>query len=96
MWEVGGYLLIRHHGESKLCENLQFQKELLNDIQGRQDRLDQESCSFISPDARPLFTSSNIDDEALSQHFDEGCEDIDRMIFAEMDRLHSHRHGSSG
>src|SRR5271156_6059440 len=44
LWEVGVYILIKHHGVQKLCDALDFQKTFLDDIQAQKDELDEDLC----------------------------------------------------
>lgn len=95
MWEVGGYVLIRHCGESHLCDTLKFQKDLLEDIQVEQDINDQETCraaaaASINSDTLPRdrqdeWVGCNDEDEDRNRNDN----DTDALILAEMDRLHS-------
>lgn len=41
LWEVGTYLLVRHHLKEGLCESLQFQTMSLDSLQYRKDRDEQ-------------------------------------------------------
>ena len=88
IWEVGGYVMIRHHGEIGLCDTLKFQKTLLNDIQVQQDIVDQEQCqneTTAVPSAVPLPSAvpSAVDEQFSNNNR------TDNIILAEMDRLHS-------
>ena len=97
MWEVGGYVLIRHHGELGLCNTLKFQKDHLDDIQRHQDILDQESCQNCTTTPAAEFSlNSNSEDGEIRGGMEgepDGIRDdktMDDLILAEMDRLLSH------
>ena len=42
LWEVGTYMLIKHHNDESLCETLQFQKQFLDSQQIRADNEEQK------------------------------------------------------
>jgi hypothetical protein len=105
MWEVGGYLLIKHHGETGLCETLKFQKDLLDDIQGREDSIDQDACRAAAATddiaaAVDFSDTANIDTE-INWSLNHGGEfsndeNTDTLIMAEMDRIHDERQVRDG
>jgi CxC2 like cysteine cluster associated with KDZ transposases len=95
LWEVGVYILIKHHnGEVADC-TLKFQETFPGDMQLRKDNDDQEECLNLRQgtvveeswsnqyDKRnhSMNTGETVDDEAAS----------DFRIFVEMDRLHAAR-----
>jgi CxC2 like cysteine cluster associated with KDZ transposases len=46
LWEVGTYLLIRHHFGNALCDNLLSQERFLEMLEGRKDDAEQESLKM--------------------------------------------------
>jgi len=95
MWEVGVYMLIRHCGESGLCETLKFQKDVVEDIQRRQDLKDQDTCRSVAAAAIQPEASVNANEPVASNIHDKdqfsNDEIKDDLIFAQMDRLHAQR-----
>jgi hypothetical protein len=89
MWEVGGYMLIRHHGETGLCATLKFQKDILDDIQERQDVIDQETCRVRSAAEQEPINIPDPSDIENNEHQFTDDTSTENLILKEMDRLHS-------
>lgn len=102
MWEVGGYVLIRHHGDHGLCNTLKFQKDHLDDLQSRQDIIDQNACrNLTATSAAGVFQFSGSNDMETSWGMECDPDQIgndqrtDDLILAEMDSLLSQQHASN-
>lgn len=95
MWEVGGYILIRHCGELTPCETLQSYKKHLDDIQIEQDNVDQRSCHAAAAAVNIPDSFCNDNETIRSTVSDENNYNKDKrtddLILAEMDRLNSQR-----
>lgn len=95
MWEVGGYVLVRHHGETQLCKPLQTQKELLDHIQGQQDILEQELCCAVAAPGGTEAARPEEQETDWGREYDQSKllneKTTDDLILGEMDRLHSQR-----
>ena len=52
LWEVGTYLLVKHHNDESLCETLQFQKQFLDSQQIRADNEEQKQLQSQKKEKR--------------------------------------------
>ncbi len=102
MWEVGGYVLIRHHGDHGLCDTLKWQKEHLDDLQSYQDIIDQDTCRNLTATSAaelPQFSDSNDRETRWEIECDTDSigndERTDDLILAEMDRFLAQEHASN-
>jgi len=102
MWEVGGYVLIRHHGDHGLCDTLKWQKEHLEDLQSYQDIIDQDTCRNLTATSAPeisQFPDSNDRETRWGMECDtdpiENDEHTEDLILAEMDRFLAQEHASN-
>jgi hypothetical protein len=105
MWEVGGYILIRHRGDIGLCETLKFQQDVVDGIQERQDILDQDTCRALEAATAAATHAAthaataaaaepnNDNDPCGIQNTNQYLLDkkTDDLILMEMDRLHAQR-----
>jgi hypothetical protein len=95
MWEVGGYMLIKHRGETGLCDTLKFQQDVVEDIQRRQDMVDQDTCRAVTAAAlqsNPLINDNETEVNEIQDNDQYSIENTtDDLILAEMDRLHGQR-----
>jgi hypothetical protein len=99
MWEVGGFVVVRHRGENGLCDHLKFQTETLDGFQNRKDIVDQEECqAAAAEDAAayhmPFPERTEKDSESIANHDHNEQNNNDRtdmLILSEMDRLYTQR-----
>jgi hypothetical protein len=96
MWEVGVYMLIRHCGDSGLCDTLKFQKDVVDGIQRRQDIKDQDTCRAVAAATAAVFEPDIPvnDNEPVASNIHDNDQFLndknkDDLIFAQMDRLHA-------
>ena len=100
MWEVGGYVLIKHHGEIGLCKTLKFQKDHLDDIQSRQDSIDQDICRAVTADGtagETIFQTPTDIEMNWGAENDQGRpvndDNTDKLILSEMDKFYAEKEG---
>jgi hypothetical protein len=97
MWEVGGYVVVRHRGENGLCDHLKFQTDTLDGFQDRKDIIDQEECQAAAAAAHTPFVERREDDsgcDTTPQPWDQNNNDRrDALILSEMDRLFAQGQG---
>ena len=86
LWEVGVYILIKHHGASNLCDSLKFQKTFLDDIQVKQDRLEVDAGRDSIP---AEIDSSHMDWREDCPPTENNDAEMDSLVFAEMNRLYA-------
>lgn len=67
LWEVGTYLLVRHHVGTPICETLKRQISFLESIEIRRDAAEQKSLHITgiswAPDAAPISHNEPMSDQ---------------------------------
>ena len=71
LWEVGTYILVKHHTEISTCEGLNFQIEFLERLQRKVDEEEQDNISRRHAGGASASASAS----ASAQPLDTDCED---------------------
>ena len=72
LWEVGAYLLVRHHLGTQICDTLQRQVEFLESLEMRRDREEQKhlnATGHAAPHTAPLAPMYTNNDDTAAPEF---------------------------
>lgn len=103
LWEVGLYILVRHHSAPHMCRQLKFQSEMLGGFQIKKDLKEQENLAGANFNAgddhrgdreNSLRTDAHEGENHLSMEGEIPDDDEDFATFVQrLDDMYKRRHG---